>query len=172
MILKLNGKQKLLGFLSQGFDRSIVKSMVVAYRGRPEAIGSLKYAHFNTYEVLELFMTNNVLSPSLIKAITNEKAAIEKFGLKIYMAAHCFPLTGTLPGETDAAEYENKITTLLCNTVIGNGFRDMLDDKHSAALATSGIIGEGEGLDQAEICPPYMTDEDDDYDIGYEEGTP
>lgn len=172
MILKLNGKQNLKGFLSKGFDRSVVKSMVVAYRKSPEAIGSLHYAHFNTYEILELFMANNVLSPSIIKAITNEKAAIEKFGLKIYMAAHCFPLTGTLPGTTDAAEYKDKVTTMLCNTVIGNGFRDMLDDKHSAALATPKDISGGEGLDQAEICPPYITDEDEDYDIGYEGGTP
>ncbi|RZJ64781.1 MAG: hypothetical protein EOO47_26555 [Flavobacterium sp.] len=168
MIVELNSEKKLLGFRSKGFDRSVVKEMVVAYRKKPEAKDSLKYAHFNVYEVLELFMVNNVLSPTLIKAITAEEANIKKFGLKIYLASHCFDLTDPLPGSINADDYKDKTTTVLCNTKIGHGFRDLLDDQSSISIATSSNIEQGQGLDQAEICPPYNNDDDDDYDIGYE----
>ncbi|MBB2146547.1 hypothetical protein GM921_13675 [Pedobacter sp. LMG 31464] len=176
MIVELNGTEKLLGFRSKGFDRDVVRDMVLAYRQKIKGTDSLKYSHFNVYEVLELLMANKTLSPNLIKAIEAEKESIKAFGLKIYLASHCFPLSDPLPGNTNASEYENKTTTVLCNTKIGHGFRDILDNKSYISLATSreireGDIGEGQGLDQAEICPPYNNDDDDNYDIGYD-GTP
>jgi hypothetical protein len=161
MIVRLNansGPYKLGE--SKGFNKNQVKEMVQAYRKKPEARDSLHYAHFNAYEVLALFMANGILSEAVTKAIEADKAAIEAFGLKIYMGTHCFPITPPYPGTNKPGDYLGKTTAILCNTnikTVGDKkeFWDMLGDSKAVGMANRDEIGPDEGLDQSEIAPPY-----------------
>ena len=171
MILKLNGKQKLFGLEASGLGKKLIKAMVQLYRKDPKGGEHLKYAHFNVHEILSLLVANDVLDGLITKGQlddSNTKNQLKKYGLKIYLGRHNDLSMSGLP-EDMRKQYKNKITTILCNTKIGNGFRDLLTDDNSVAFAIRETVEEGQGLDQAEICPPYNTDDDDNYDIGYEE---
>jgi hypothetical protein len=152
------------------FDRAMIKKMVQAYRrsvaDNPMA---LKYSHFNAYDILDLYISNKIVSTSLAQAILSEKSDIEKFGLKIYLGQN-------VEGSFDPIihpDYLGYTTTILCNTIIepdsayGYLLKDILGPV--SGIAQRDEDSDEEGLDQAEICPPYHEDapEDEEYDVGF-----
>ena len=167
----LNNKSLFKASPGKRFDKHVIKDMVRAYRVANK--NALKYTHFNAYEILDLFMANKVITDAtLIAAIKAQENEIRAFGMKIYLGVHISE--DTVPIKQDPKEtekYFGKTTTILCNTNIVKDtkyeflYADILND---VALSQFDDPA-GEGLDQAEMAPPYHEeeDEDNDHDIGY-----
>ncbi|WP_199136175.1 hypothetical protein [Pedobacter sp. ASV12] len=162
-----------------GIKKDDIKQMVRHYRGANVLKKKMKYAHFRLEDVLELFVKNEVLPKKIIDLINNDaevKSHIKKYGLKIYLGKHKIQRTCPTDGQAKPEDYLNKVTTILCNTDLKEstvlsgpfkGFKDMLKDNKfllvGAERATT--TDPGDGLDQAEIAPPFNAADEEIYDI-------
>ena len=164
-----------------GVKKKQIKQMVKHYRGNSKPSEKLKYAHFRLEDILDLFVKNQVLHPKIIDLINNNtevQAHHKNYGVKIYLGKHKVVETCPTDGHLKPEEYLDKVTTIICNTdlvasAVNNGpfkgFKDILSDNDYVLLPTSksGDPTEpGDGLDQAEICPPFPNADDEIYDIG------
>ncbi len=164
MANNFEGKGELDG---NGFNKETLKAMVVAYRKSPEYVKgkSFRYAHFNAYRIMQLFVANGILDES--KPLNEQSETLQKHGVKIYLGNHVS--AETLPHGDE--KYMGFTTTILCNTVINDGYIDMLGEKSKVSLAENvGDVDPGDGLDQAELAPPYHAiPDDEDHDLGFPE---
>jgi len=145
----------------------------------------LKYAHFYLKDILKLFINNKVLPDNINELISRsiDHPKINNHGVKIYLGRHAKLDTCPTPAAGSRLkpdDYLNSATTIIVTTnlqkVAGNtkkGFRDMLtiptaSEEHYVLIP--GFKNDGQGLDKAEIEPPYHRGEDGEYhDIGEEE---
>lgn len=177
MLVQLDEKSKGRG----GIKKKEIKQMVKHYRGSSPLSKKLKYAHFKLEDILDLFVKNEVLHPKIIELIDNDievQAHHKKYGVKIYLGKHKVLETCPTNGQLKPEEYLNKITTIICNTDLVasavsrgpfKGFKDILSDDNYILLPTSRLdrpTEAGDGLDQAEICPPFPNTDEEIYDIG------
>ncbi|MDQ8006397.1 MAG: hypothetical protein REI64_16460 [Pedobacter sp.] len=142
----------------------------------------LKYAHFKLKEILQLFINNKVLPETIGKLLSEviDSPKINNHGVKIYLGRHAKPETCPKPsGTLTSADYLHRATTIILTTNLEKipgdkkkGFRDMLTLPKSSEehfVLIPGFKEEGQGLDRAEIEPPYHDGEVGEYyDIGDE----
>jgi len=146
-------------FLAGRISPETVKKMVQKHRKGDPLNKKLKYAHFNVYEVLELFIDNEVLPAAICKQIKEKvnQEYIKKYGLKIYLGKHD---KDSCP--ENRPDYENRVTTILCNTEVISAEKNQYADKaiiekNALLIATpsKGTRPPEDGyLDQTSICPP------------------
>ena len=132
--------------------RNVVSQMVKNHRANDSAGEKLWYAHFSMSEILDLFIKNGLLPDSIGANFKNEIAA---YGLKIYLGKYGTGISSPSGGH---ANYKDRVTTILCNTVIvkNNHYKDMLTPKQNSLLI-AGLKFEDDELpylNQANICPP------------------
>lgn len=164
MKLKFGEENNLLG---GRIDIETVSKMIKHYRSGDILSKRLRYAHFNAYEILELFMDNKVLPSQICDDIKKNQDFIKKHGLKIYLGKH-----DEKSCPENKPQYKDKTTTILCNTSIINSEKNQYADKttteeHSLLIASP--QSSNSYLDQASICPPEMPSADvskNIYDIG------
>ena len=145
-----------------------VKQMLKNHRadGNPPK-EKLKYAHFNAYEILDLFMDNKILPKHICAEIEKIQDLIKQHGLRIYLGQH------DKASSVFNTKYLNCTTTILCNTTIVDAERFLYKDKitkeeHSLLIATNDPNDE-DYLDQASICPPespVFDEGENSFDIG------
>ena len=150
----------------KGFKKATVKAMVDAYRKSPGYVKgkSFRYSHFNAYRIIQLLVANGILDAN--RPINEQDENLQKHGLKIYLGNHVS--ADTLPHGDE--KYMGFTTTILCNTIIDGGYIDMLGEKNKISLAESSDddVDPNDGLDQAELAPPYhAVPDDEDHDLGY-----
>lgn len=164
MLKNLDGKGDLDG---KGFDKATLKAMVDAYRKSPGYVKdkSFRYAHFNAYRIIQLLVANGVLDENT--PIKDQARNIQEYGVKIYLGNHVSP--DTLPHGSE--KYMGFTTAILCNTIIKNGYADMLGELNKVSVgenASGSDVDPGDGLDQAEVAPPYhAAPDDEEYDLGF-----
>jgi hypothetical protein len=177
MLVQLDEKPEGRG----GIKKKQIKQMVKHYRENSATSENLKYAHFRLEDILDLFVKNEVLHPKIIDLIVNDsevQSHNKKYGVKIYLGKHKVLETCPTNGQLKPEEYLNKVTTIICNTDLAasevskgafKGFKDILSDNDYILMPTSrndGSIEPGDGLDQAEVCPPFPNPDEEIYDIG------
>jgi hypothetical protein len=150
MLFKLNDPTKFAP--AAKLDAKLVKAMVDAYRKHPDTKPtSLKFAHFEVDEILQLFIDNKIIE----SYVRNPNPIAGSYGLKIYIGNH-YDMS-TCP--TNASDYVGFNTTILCNTVMMNAklgeFHDLLKDNDTVALPVQDkvINADGYAIDQTYICP-------------------
>lgn len=140
---------------SKFISRKTVIQMVKYYRANRTLHdgSSLKFAHFNAVEVIGLLSSNGII-PALTDA---QKAAIQDYGVKVYMANHADDTTTCPVGR---GNYKMNDTVILCTTqlkLIGGAatWDDLLTDGVSyVSMPGANDTVAATGLDKGTICPP------------------
>ncbi|WP_316769509.1 hypothetical protein [Pedobacter frigiditerrae] len=177
MLVQLDEKSKDRGAIK----KKDIKKMVKYHRGGVALSKKLKYAHFRLEDILDLFVKNGVLHSKIIDLLENDldvQQHNKDYGVKIYLGKHKELKTCPPNGRLKPEEYLKKTTTIICNTDLANsaissvnfkGFKDMLEDHKCLLIASArpkSPTDPGDGLDQAEICPPFPNNDEEIYDIG------
>lgn len=150
MLFKLNDSTKFAP--AAKLTAKDVKAMVDAYRKHTDTKStSLKFAHFEVDEILQLFIDNKIID----SYVRNPNPITGPYGLRIYIGNHYD--INTCPVGSSA--YLGYNTTILCNTVMidpkKGEFHDLLKDDDTIAIPMQEKVRniDSYALDQTYICP-------------------
>jgi hypothetical protein len=167
----VDGPEHLEEIEGAKIPRATVHTMVNNHRKNDPNNEKLWYAHFSLQEVLDMFVTNEVLPEDLINKL-KEQATIDfvkPYGFKIYLGKYA----SVLPHYMNQ-EYKNRVTPILCNTEIikDQHYKDILKSKKNLLLMPGKLLEDTPYLDQANICPPpaggpTLDEPKCEYDVSY-----
>ena len=97
-------------------DKNTVKAMVSAYRTKHKIDPKcLKFVHFNLMEVIQLFIDNEMINPSVPLTGANEKD-YSILVLKIYLGTHLTEADSPPNPGSGTNPYIGMDTAIICNT--------------------------------------------------------